>query len=180
MKQLIAQEVRQQIESDRLASAQSTSTSQPPTSSVPPPALDPKVKIFIVSTTLDVATAAGQTCSLTAGDIIERTTAIPSDGKVPISVMSSKSGDCSVDVTTNLDATTLQDMHNQFREQLSAGMEQLASNQGENGLPAGPPAGARHTDQTVAEKDAVALLQAQVQEADKAEADVTHGLDSLQ
>jgi hypothetical protein len=182
VKQEIAEEVQQQLAAEQAAAAQPAPlqpTGTAPQSAIPdapPPALDPKFRIFVVSTALNVtASSDGQTCALTPGDIIERSSrTVTADGKVPINVMNSKEGDCPVDLATALDVSTLQDMHNQFREQISAGMEKLASSQGKDGLPARPAANARQVadGQTTVSADAQDLLAKQVQEADQIEADV--------
>jgi hypothetical protein len=183
VKQEIAEEVQQQLAAERAAAAQPAPlqpTGAAPQSAIPdtpPPALDPKFRIFVVSTALNVtASSDGQTCALTPGDIIERSSrTVTADGKVPINVMNSKEGDCPVDLATALDVSTLQDMHNQFREQISAGMEKLASNQGKGGLPAGPAAHPRQVveGQAAAAADAKDLLAQQVQEADQTEAEIS-------
>jgi hypothetical protein len=117
---------------------------------------------------------------LTAGDIIERTPgqSVTPDGKVAVNVMSSKDGDCPADFSTQVDLAILQDMQNQFREQVAAGMSSLASNQGKSGLPSGPAAGARRNIESQAPsnansdaeaKDLVAKLN---QEADQTETQI--------
>ena len=144
IKMQIAEEVTQQLAAEQAATTQTTAAPQAGNGAdVPPPAL--RQRVFVVSTSLDVTgTNGGQPCALSAGDIIERLPEQPitSDGKVAINVMSSKPGDCPANFGTQLNLATLQDMQNQFREQLASGMESLASNQGKR-LPAGPPAGSR-------------------------------------
>lgn len=130
VKQLIAEEVQQELAAEQAAAAQPASLQ--PTGAVqqsavpdgPPPALDEKVRVFVVSTGLNLTAGSdGQTCT------------------APVSVLNSKDGDCAVDFATALDVSALQDMHNEFREQISAGMEKLASNQGKAGQPAYRPRG---------------------------------------
>jgi hypothetical protein len=132
--------------------------------------------VFVVSTGLNLTAGSdGQTCTVTPGDIIERKGRdVTADGQVPVSVLNSKDGDCPVDLATALDVSALQDMHNEFREQISAGMEKLASNQGKAGLPAGPAADPRQVaeGQASASADAKDLLAKQVQEADRTEAEI--------
>jgi hypothetical protein len=93
---------------------------------------------------------------------------------VPVSVLNSKDGDCPVDLATALDVSALQDTHNEFREQISAGMEKLARNQGKAGLPAGPAPDPRQVaeGQASASADAKDLLAKQVQEADRTESEI--------
>jgi len=178
VKQMIADEVQQQLAAQQAAAAQPAATAayQPTGADAPPPALDPSLRIFVVSTPLTVTgTADGQTCALTPGDVIERTSrTVTSDGKVAVNVINGKAGDCQVDTATSLDVPTLQDMHNQFQEQIAAGMNQLASNPGQGGLPPAPPANPRPVaeGQAPPAADAASLLAQQAQQADQTEADV--------
>lgn len=139
MKALIADEVRQQLAAEKAAAADSTQTSgQSPTEQIPP-AL--RQKFFVVSTSLDVTTAGNRTCSLTPGDVIQRMSKDVVNSGVPVEVESSKSGDCSADTRATVQLADLQEMHNQFREQIDAGLQKLAEHQA--GLPAGPAAETR-------------------------------------
>jgi hypothetical protein len=174
IKRQIAEEVQQQLAAERDAAAQPpAATAQPTSADAPPPALDPKTKIFVVTSAIDIS-AGDQTCALTPGDIIERTSrTVTDDGRVPVSVLNSKNGDCPVDFAATMDVGTLQDMHNQLREQIAAGMDKLASSQGK-GLPSGPAANPRDVadGQAPASADAKDLLTKQASEADKTEAQV--------
>jgi hypothetical protein len=95
------------------------------------------------------------------------------DRTVGATVLSSKPGDCAINSKTALDVATLQEMHNQFREQIDSGMTVLAANQGKHGLPKAPGAKGRPSPDGQASPDAnaKAQLQAQQREADQAEAD---------
>ena len=180
IKAQIAEEVKQQLEVDRLTASQAA-TAPPAQASgvdVPPPAL--KQRVFVVSTSFDVtAIGSGESCGLSAGDIIERTPGQPitSDGKVPVDVMSSKAGDCPAEFLTRIDVATLQDMQNDFKNQIASGMATLASNSGK-GLPTGPAANPRPSADGQAppnptndaqSRDLVAKLNV---EADQTEADI--------
>lgn len=102
VKQAIAEEVTQQLSVEQKA-AQSPAHLQP--ESEEPPALDPKLRIFVVSSSLDVLAEGGQECSLSSGDVILRTGNEILDGnKVEVSVQSSQRGDCASG-TTNADPT---------------------------------------------------------------------------
>jgi hypothetical protein len=127
-KALIADEVRQQLAAEKEAAVQPTSSAEQPAagSEQLPPALNQR--FFVVSSNLDV-TAAGQACSLTPGDIIQRKGGVASDGTVAVEVLSSKSGDCARDSATTVEFSQLQEMHNQFREQIDSGLKMLAANQ---------------------------------------------------
>jgi hypothetical protein len=69
----------------------------------------------------------------------------------------------------------LQDMSNRFREQLDAGLQQLAANSGKNGLPAAPDTGtsaAPDVPTPAPDKDVYAQMQGLQKEADQAQRDV--------
>jgi len=176
MKALVADEVRQQLAAEKAAAAQPTSSSpQAPGSEQPPPALNQR--FFVVSANLDITTAAGQACSLTPGDIIQRKgQTVAADGGVDVDVVSSKPGDCAADSRAAVQLADLQEMHNQFREQLDSGLKILADNQA-RGLPSGPAAGSRPIAEGIADPvaDAESQLVAQETDAAKLEAQVRPG-----
>src|SRR5205807_271811 len=182
IKAAIAEEVRQQLEAERAAAGQGQPSggynqptggyNQPPSGQpggysatptggdVPPPSLDPKQRIFVVSTNLDVTVAGGQGCALTPGDIILRTSDnMVEGGRIGVSVLSSKPGDCPVNSATDLDVVALQEMHNQFREHIDTGLKQLADNSGKNGLPPAPPANPRTVAEGQAPPDQASTVQ---------------------
>jgi len=177
IKALIADEVRQQLAAERAAAMQPSgapsSPEQPAGVSDPvPPALTQR--FFVVSSHLDITTADGQACSLTPGDVIERRgKVVGADGNVAVDVVSSKPGDCAADAGAAVQIADLQDMHNQFREKIDAGLQMVASKQA-TGLPGSPDAGARPSADGVAEAapDAVAQLNAQETDAANLEAQV--------
>jgi hypothetical protein len=163
VKALIANEVRQQIAAES-NDAQGAASN---ISDGAPPALDPNLRVFVVSTNLSVTTQGGQTCQLRPGDVILRSPGPISDaGNVGVSILSSKAGDCAIDSQTQIDLATLQEMHNDFRQQIDSGLAVLAANQGKGGLPAGPAPAPRLTPDGQAQPDldaadAVAQLQQQ-------------------
>jgi hypothetical protein len=178
MKALIADEVRQQLAAEKADAVQPTSTGaqQPASGSEQfPPALNQR--FFVVSSNLDITTVAGQACSLTPGDVIQRKGKdLTADGGLAVEVVSSKPGDCAADSGATVQLADLQEMHNQFREQIDSGLKMLAANQAK-GLPNGPAAGARPVaegtadpvpdveKQLVAQESDAAKLEAQVSEA---------------
>lgn len=135
VKREIADEIQRQLSAD---------ASRPPApdgaDAALPPALDPASKVFIVSLDLEVK-AGGASCALTAGDVIMRTQDQTGPGNmVPVTVRSSKPGDCPVDTATTLNAVALQEMANTFQQKLGSGLAVLAQKQGAGGIPEGPPA----------------------------------------
>ena len=176
VKQLIAEQVKQQLAAEREAAAAPPPAAAPAAANLAPPALDPKQRVFIVASNLDVMTDDGQECTLTPGDIILRTGDTLVDGsKVGVSVQSSKKGDCPVGANAQVEVADLQEMHNRFREQLDTGLKQLADNQGRNGLPAAPDTSTSAAADVPApqpDQDTQAQLQDLQNEANKADADV--------
>jgi hypothetical protein len=179
VKQAIAEEVRQQLVAEQAAATAGDVTKDPSQAAfaeAAPPALDPTQRIFVVSTNLAVQSVGGQVCPLTPGDIILRTEdTIGVEGKVGVSVLSSKPGDCAINASSAIDVATLQEMHNQFREQIDSGLSILAANQGKGGLPKGPGAKPRSAAKDWAKADgkAESAVMQQQQETDQAE---THQL----
>jgi hypothetical protein len=175
VKQAIAEEVRQQLVAEQAAAAAGDATrdpSQAVSAEAAPPALDPTQRIFVVSTNVTVQSVGGQVCALTPGDIILRTAdTVGLDGKVGVSVLSSKPGDCAINASSAVDVATLQEMHNQFREQIESGLSILAANQGKGGLPKGPGAKPHSATKDWAKADgkAESELMKQQREADQAE-----------
>jgi len=177
VKQLIAEEVRLQLAAEQAAAGGDPSNDAPKPDSKEelPSALDPTQRVFVVSADLDVQSVGGQVCALTPGDIILRMAdTIGVDGKVGVSILSSKPGDCAVNASSAIDVSTLQEMHNQFREQMDSGLGLLADNRGKIGLPSGPNPAPRSVSQGSAKADASAgsALMKQQQDAYKAEAEV--------
>jgi hypothetical protein len=182
VKQMLAEEVRQQLADEQAVAAQPLLARtgglapQPAGGDTPPPALDPNLKVFVVSTGLTASAASGdQTCALTPGDVIERTgRGVTDDGKVAVHVLNSKAGDCPAGFATALDAAALQDMYTQFQEQIASGLDTLAKNRGQGGLPPSPAANPRPVadGQAPADADAKDLLAKQAQDADQTEAEI--------
>lgn len=179
VKQAIAEEVRQQLDAERAAASQQNGAPPPqvsPTSDQAPAALDPKQRIFVVSSSFAV-TVGGQDCGLTPGDIIVRTSdQVSQSNTVGVSVLSSKPGDCPMNAQADVEVATLQEMHNQFQDHVDTGLKQLATNQGQGGLPAAPPPQPRPSPDGVAPPDSAAnveaALQQQQQDANQALAEV--------
>jgi hypothetical protein len=169
MKALIADEVRQQLAAEKAAALEPTSSNaEPPASGGEPlpPALSQR--FFVVSSNLDLTTESNQSCSLTPGDVIQRkASTVAADGGVTVEVESSKPGDCAADSRGPVQLADLQEMHNQFREQLDAGLEMLADNQ-VKGVPNEPAAGSRPVAEGTADPAPGAEAQLVAQETDAA------------
>jgi hypothetical protein len=175
VKQMIAEEVKAQLAADKAAAAaQGSGGGDAGGGDEVPPSLDPNRRVFLVSAAIAPALGDG-TCSLTAGDVIKRTEdKADDDNTVAVQVLASKKEDCDIGSTPRVATSDLEDMHTEFREQLSEGLKSLGENQGKNGIPAGPapatkpnPEGVVAPDLTVADE-----LKAADQAADAAEQDV--------
>src|ERR1022692_891235 len=137
VKQAIADEMKQEIAAEQAAAA-SGQKDTPSTDQIPA-ALDPKIRIFVVSTDMDLTTSESVECALTPGDVVYRTGDKPDDDNmVDATVKSSKKDECAVGATVGVDTGDLQEMHNQLRIQMDAGLKELAEKQGKDGIPPAP------------------------------------------
>jgi len=139
-----------------------------------PAALDPKIRIFVVSTDEDLTTSDGVECGLTAGDVVYRTGDKPDDDHmVDATVKSSKKDECAIGATVGVSVDDLQEMHNQLRIQMDAGLKELADKQGKNGLPAAPDTKTQPGEAPAPSPDTNVAndLQQQRKDADQAEAE---------
>jgi hypothetical protein len=139
-----------------------------------PPSLDPKRRVFLVSASIAPALGDG-TCALTSGDVIKRTEDTPDgDNTVAVVVLASKKEDCEIGSTPRVATGDLEEMHDQFRQQLEEGLKSLGENQGKGGIPAGPAATTKPNPEGQAAPDLSVAddLKAADQAADAAEQDV--------
>ncbi|MFZ0686473.1 MAG: hypothetical protein WAM89_13090 [Terriglobales bacterium] len=136
VKQAIADEMKNEIAAEKAAATAGQNASG---GDQVPAALDPKIRYFVVSSEEDLTTPDGTECALTAGTVIYRTGDTPDDDHmVNATVKSSKKDECPVGATVAVSVDDLQEMHNQLRIQMDAGLKELADKQGKNGLPAAP------------------------------------------
>jgi hypothetical protein len=138
VKQALSDEMKNEIAAEKDAAAAGSNAPASSGDQVPP-ALDPKIRIFVVSNNEDLTTSDGTECALTAGDVIYRTTDQPdSDNMVNSTVKSSKKDECAVGATVGISVDDLQEMHNQLRIKMDAGLKELSEKQGKNGMPPAP------------------------------------------
>jgi len=188
VKEAIADEVKAQLAEQQAqagqnsgSDAQATATPANTPTSAPastneevPPALDPARRTFVVDSDLTV-TANGQECGLTAGDVLTRLTDTPdADDLVNASVSASKKFNCAAGLTVSVKVDDLQEMQNQFDEQLDNGLRELAKKQGTDGMPKAPDPGIVESDIPAPKPDTTAekTLQEQQQAADQTETQV--------
>jgi hypothetical protein len=170
VKQAIADEMKNEIAAEQAAAA-SGKKDTPSTDKIPA-ALDPKIRIFVVSSDEDLTTAEGAECTLTPGDVVYRIGDKPdSDNMVDASVKSSKKDECAVGATVGIDAADLQEMHNQLRIQMDAGLKELADKQGKDGIPAAPDAKTQAGEVPAPKPDESVSSELQQQQKDAAQAE---------
>src|SRR5438128_8793100 len=173
VKQALADEVKQQIAADK--SSAETSQQAASKGDELPPALDPKHRIFVASSNLDVTTTDGTECQLSQGDVIERASdTADADNNVEMVVKSAKKDDCSAGTHAGVATSDLQEMHNHFRELIDAGMKSLAEKSGKDGLPAAPDTSTKAGEVPAPAPDGNvdSELQQQQKDADQTEAEV--------
>ena len=179
VKQQIASEVQRQLAEEQAeANAQGANPQAGPGGEQIPDALNSSQRVFIVASDIDTAVQTGQECSLSGGDVVMRLADEPdANQNVNANVLSSKQGNCASGQTVAVSVQDLQEMHNQFRQQIDSGLQTLAEKGGEGGLPQ-----ARDTGTTVGEvpppaPDAGAAnqLQAEQTQADQIEGQVPQG-----
>lgn len=139
VKQIIADEIRQQLalESSESQAARAPQTAPPspePVASAPP-ALSPNTQhVFIVSSVV-VVSADGQQCAITQGDVIQLDPADPYPDPTNAKILSSKTADCQSGKAVQIGLEDLQEMQNHMREMLDKGLGELQAKQGQGNLP---------------------------------------------
>ncbi len=117
-----------------------TDIPEPLSADLTPDSLKPENKAFVVSTDIQLEVADDQSCVLTPGDVLFRTTDTPdASGKVQVVVEGRKRGDCEMNTTGSLSVATLEEMNNQFDQQIDDGQAILAA-KGRNGTIPNAPA----------------------------------------
>ena len=187
-KQLIADEVRQQIALENNESKTAGQGAEPDaaSSSIQRALTDGKPHVFVAGHDLDVVDAGGTECAISEGDALQLTGQTAPDAQAAtLNVLASKGGkECPKGDTVQVSLTDLQDMQNHMRETIDAGMQELQKKQGQGGLPAAPAAArtapvesamATAAPPPPPESEVKAEINQQSQEADKAEAEATGG-----
>jgi hypothetical protein len=182
VKQLISDEVRQQIALENNEAKTSGQNAEPDaaSSSIQRALTDNKPHVFVAGHDLDVVDAGGTECALSEGDALQLTGQTAPDAQaVNLAVLASKGGkECPKGDTVSVALQDLQDMQNHMRETIDQGMQELQKKQGQGGLPAAPAAAkAAPVESAMAtaapppppESEVAAQIKEQSQEADKAE-----------
>ena len=143
VKQMIANEVQNQIALENAEASQGTQNqgSDTDSSGIARMLGDGGTHVFVVGTPLDVVDGSGSECALSEGDALQLASPpSPNDTAASLIVLSSKnSRECAKTSTVTVAVDDLQEMQNHMRETIDRGLEQLQANQGKSGLPAAPP-----------------------------------------
>jgi len=170
-KKAIADEVKAQLAAERTAAESSPSA---PTEQRPE-ILERNVRTFIVSTVLRQQQDDGTECALSPGDVLTRIgNTADAQNNVHVVVNTGQANDCEPGAQLTMSLQALQDMHNDFREKVDAGLQNLAADQGKNGMTTGPAADPKPLPEGQGQPDVDAAKQiAQLErDAAKTEADV--------
>jgi hypothetical protein len=144
VKQLIADEVRRQIDQER---AESRSLDAVSSYDDAPVWADNASHVFVAYTPLGVNSNLGY-CTITEGDVVQMfQTPRPDDNFANVVVLASRRQDCRKGSTIAVRLDDLQDMDNHMRATVEAGLGDLQAHQGQNGIPP-LPAGAAGTIDT--------------------------------
>ena len=143
-KQMIANEVQNDIALENAQAAANGEQGVPDArqNSVARLMEDGKPHAFLAGREVDVVDESGLECAITDGDILQLGAPVaPQDSTARVIVMASKGGkDCRTGTAVAIGIDELQEMDNHLREQVDAGLQELAAQQGRNGLPATPAA----------------------------------------
>jgi hypothetical protein len=184
IKQMIADEVRNQLalESQEAQQNAQQQDPDPASSGIARLLSDGRPHVFVAGGNLDVMDATGQECVVSDGDTLQLREAPPSDAtSANLVVLSSKGRpECQISLTVQIQLTDLQEMQNHMRETIDQGLKEMQEKQGTGGLPAAPPAAdAPPTEAQYAsaapppEANLSVEIQQQDQQSELAEKDVT-------
>jgi len=174
VKALIDQQVKADLQ--EMQTASNNPNAAAPAQPASPEVLQPDHTAFQVSTDTQLQYGDDETCNVTAGDVLFRNpNAQPdSNGQVSVTVVGSKPGSCPVNTQAKVEVATLQEMDNQFEQQLQGGMQQLASKSGSGGpFPQAPGTAQEQvaSAQAPADLNAQTLLNQNQQNGNEAESD---------
>jgi hypothetical protein len=186
MKQMIADEVKNQLALENAEAAQNAQKQDidPGSSGIARLLSDGKVHAFVVGGSLDVTQAdSGQECALSDGDALALKTPPAADATTAnVVVLASKgASECRANTVVSVAVSDLQDMQNHLRETIDTGLQELQAKQGKGGLPQAPasaqakPVQAAYAEVAPPPDPAAdnAEIQKQAQEAEKSETEVS-------
>lgn len=176
VKQLIADEVRRQMEMDsaQAPGANSAAAYSGGANAPPPIFADNARHVFVASHSLLVASGAQQ-CALGDGDVIQTLGPPPMNSPTADAVvLAAQPQDCRRGAVVAVQLQDLQEMQNQMQETVDRGLADLQANGGQGRLPAPPPADLGTVDSPLAsqirpDSNVAAELNQASQEADQEE-----------
>jgi hypothetical protein len=135
LKDAIAGEIR-----DQLANANATASGAAPSPSHTQVTASLQLDhVFVVSTSLEVNAGQDESCSLSGGDVLQLAAPPESDGTTAQArVASSHRADCPTGEIVEVSVSDLQEMQNDLRAEMDAGLRTLRENQGRDGWPKAP------------------------------------------
>jgi hypothetical protein len=140
VKQLIAEEVRQQIslEYSEAQAVKQDRDPDPAASSIQQLLNDGKSHVLVAGQDLDVVDSGGTECALSEGDALQLAGRTPPEATAAnLTILASKGGrECPKGDTVAVALQDLQEMQNHMRETIDAGLQELREKQGQSGLPA--------------------------------------------
>jgi hypothetical protein len=183
VKQMVADEVRNQIALENAEAQQNASNQEidPASSSIGRLLGDGHPHVFVAASALDVVDASGAECAISDGDVLKLVAPpAPSAAEASLVVLSSKGGlECRKSAVVTVALVDLQDMQNHMRETIDQGLQELQEKQGKGGLPAAPPSAMAAPVNTAfaqsappPDPNAVAEINQELKDADLAEKDV--------
>jgi hypothetical protein len=130
VKQAVSDEVRRQLDQERMEAQNGFSGGPDPNG--PPPMFSDGPHVFVVSSPLEVATIQGQGCVVTEGDVLQLTGTPSADASYADTVvLASKGQDCRKGAVVSVQFQDLQEMQNQMRATLDQGLQQMQGRQGQ-------------------------------------------------
>jgi hypothetical protein len=137
IKQLIASEVQADLAAKK-AAAQNGGSGNTDIGGLAQLLSDGKQHVFVVSTEVS-ATAAGQECALTEGDVLQSGAAPAANAtSTNLTVLASKKKDCSIGAQVSVSLEDLQEMQNHLMATVDQGLGELSAHPGQGGLPKPP------------------------------------------
>ena len=176
LKDAIADQIR-----DQLAKANAAASGSAPDPSQTQIAASLQLEhVFLVSSSIDVNAGEDQSCSLSGGDVLQLRALPEKDGTTAqAEVKSSHRQDCPAGQMVEVAVHDLQEMQNEMRAEMDAGLRKLRENQGRDGWPKAPASALaeqpRAALQGLPDPDPTAsqLVEAEPREVAEAEASVT-------
>lgn len=182
VKQQIAEEVRRDMAWQQ-SQQQQAFQSGPPPMDQPPVLADGSMHTLVAFNTLN-ADMGGQDCVVTEGDVMQFDAARAINGNTAaLQMIWSKPGDCRSGTVVNLPIDQVQEMQNHMMEAMNQGVQQMQTQQGQNGIPPMPQEVVGSTPAPFASQlpppdaNVQTELRAQAQEANTAVSQVTQEAD---